>query len=339
MIKTALSHPNKALVIYWGNANDALRIPTRSSLSLTIEGINLALDYIVTIRTIQSAERDRVIIDGTEDKGEIYKQFVQHLDIMRTYTGFKNKVEVITRATFPIGSGLAGSAASASALAEAFAGLVGKTDDRRLISIMARRGSGSASRSVFAGSVVWQKGSGDDSSYAKQLFDKKHWDIRNVIAIVNSGPKQTSSIKGMKLSKSTCPESLYALFNNVADVHTEQIKSAIDTRDIETLGALYETENSLFRRVCLNTIPPLDYWMESTHEIIKKVAALRTEGVPAFAGTDAGPNVHVLTPVKHVEKVLKTLQEVEAVQKLVHCRVGEGSHLIDDNLNWELKVA
>lgn len=332
MIKTAISHPNKALVIYWGNEDDALRIPTRSSLSLTLEGINHALDYTVTLRTLQSAELDRVIIDGTEDKGEIYKQFVRHLDIMRAYTGFKNKVEVITRATFPVGSGLAGSAASASAMAEAFAGLVGRTDDRRLISIMARRGSGSGSRSVFGGLVVWQKGSSDDSSYAKQLFDEKHWDIRNLIAIVSSRPKKTSSIMGMKLSKSTCPESLYATFANAAEVHIEKIKSAIDARDIDTLGALYETENSLFRNVCLNTIPALDYWMKPTHNIINMVSTLRTEGVPAYAGTDAGPNVHVLTPVKHVERVLTALQGVEGVQKLVHCRVGEGSHLIDDDL-------
>jgi len=334
MIKTALSHPNKALVIYWGNEDDTLRIPTRSSLSLTLEGINHALDYIVTLRTIQSAERDRVIIEGTEDKGEIYKQFVRHLDIMRAYTGFRNKVEVITRATFPIGSGLAGSAASASAVAEAFAGLVGKTEDRRLISIMARRGSGSASRSVFGGSVVWQKGSSDDSSYARQLFDEKHWDIRNVIAIVSSRPKLTSSIIGMQLSKSTCPESLYATFADAAEFHIEKIKSAIDARDIETLGAFYESENSLFRKICLNTKPSLDYWKGPTHHIINMVSTLRTEGVPAYAGTDAGPNVHVLTPVKHVERVLSTLQGLEGVEKLVHCKVGEGSHLIEDDLAW-----
>src|SRR5215218_171498 len=144
MIKTALSHPNKALVIYWGNENDMLRIPTRSSLSITLQGISHPLDYIVSLRTMQSSERDKVIIDGIEDKGEIRSHFVHHLGAMRRYTGFKEKVEVTTRKSFPVGSGLAGSAASASALAEAFAGLIGKTADTRLKSIMARRGSGSA---------------------------------------------------------------------------------------------------------------------------------------------------------------------------------------------------
>ena len=151
MIKTALAHPNKALVIYWGNEDDTLRIPTRSSLSITLQGINQPLDYIVSLRTVGSSERDKVIIDGIEDKGDIYSHFVHHLNAMRSYTGFKEKVEVTTRKSFPVGTGLAGSAASASALAEAFAGLIGKTSDTRLKSIMARRGSGSASRSVFGG--------------------------------------------------------------------------------------------------------------------------------------------------------------------------------------------
>src|ERR671918_436050 len=180
MIKSALSHPNKALVIYWGNENDTLRIPTRSSLSITLQGIDHRLDYIVSLRTIQSSERDKVIIDGIEDKGGIYSHLVDHLDSMRSYTGFREKVEVTTRKSFPVGIGLAGSAASASALAEAFAGLIGKTDDTRLKSILARRGSGSASRSVYGGFVMWQKGDSNDSSYAKQLFKESHWDIRNI---------------------------------------------------------------------------------------------------------------------------------------------------------------
>src|SRR5688572_20023450 len=100
MIKTALSHPNKALVIYWGNENDTLRIPTRSSLSITLQGINHPLDYIVSLRTMRSSERDKVIIDGIEDKGEIHSHFVHHLEAMRRYTGFKEKVGLLRESHF-----------------------------------------------------------------------------------------------------------------------------------------------------------------------------------------------------------------------------------------------
>jgi diphosphomevalonate decarboxylase len=332
LIKTALSHPNKALVIYWGNENDTLRIPTRSSLSVTLEGINHPLDYIVSLKTIGSSEHDKVIIDGKEDKGEIRSHFVCHLNAMRSYTGFNERLEVNTRKSFPVGSGLAGSAASASALAESFAGLIGKTEDTKLKSIMARRGSGSASRSVLGGFVIWQKGNTDDTSYAKQLFNEHHWDLRNIIAIVSSSPKKIRSIDGMKLSKKTCPEQFYSEFVSVANHHIEQISKAVLERDIARLGLLYEKENYLFREVCLRTAPPLDYWTKVTDNILDKVASLRNDGVPAYAGTDAGPNVHVFTPSKHVERVIRTIQGAEGILDIIHCRVGKGSHLTEEHL-------
>jgi diphosphomevalonate decarboxylase len=332
LIKTALSHPNKALVIYWGNENDKLRIPTRSSLSVTLQGINHPLDYIVSLRTIGSLERDKVIIDGIEDKAEIRSHFVYHLNAMRGYTGFKEKLEVSTRKSFPVGSGLAGSAASASALAEAFAGLIGKTADTRLKSIMARRGSGSASRSVFGGIVMWQKGNSDDSSYAKQLFNENHWDLRNVIAMVTSSPKKIRSIDGMKLSKKTCPDQIYSEFVSVANNHIEQISTAVLERDIGKLGVLYEKENYLFRQVCLRTTPSLNYWTKVTENILNRVANLRNDGIPAYAGTDAGPNVHIFTMPKHVQRVIRMIQETEGILDIIHCRVGKGSHLIEEHL-------
>ena len=332
MLKSALSHPNKALVIYWGNENDMLRTPTRSSLSVTLQGINHPLDYIVSLRTIGASERDKIIIDGIEDKGEIRSHFIYHLNAMRRYTGFKEKLEVTTRTSFPVGSGLAGSAASASALAEAFAGLIGKTEDTRLKSIMARRGSGSASRSVFGGFVMWQKGNSDDSSYATQLFNENHWDLRNVIVMVSSTPKKIRSIEGMKLSKRTCPAEIYSEFVSVANHHIEGISTAVLERDIGKLGALYEKENYLFRQVCLKTTPPLDYWTKVTDNILNKVANLRNDGVPAYAGTDAGPNVHVFTQPNYVERVIRTIQEAEGILDIIHCRVGKGSHLIEEHL-------
>lgn len=332
MLKSAVSHPNKALVIYWGNENDMLRTPTRSSLSVTLQGINHPLDYIVSLRTIGESERDKIIIDGIEDKGEIRSHFIYHLNAMRRYTGFKEKLEVTTRTSFPVGSGLAGSAASASALAEAFAGLIGKTEDTRLKSIMARRGSGSASRSVFGGFVMWQKGNSDDSSYAMQLFNEDHWDLRNVIAMVSSTPKKIRSIEGMKLSKRTCPAEIYSEFVSVANHHIEGISTAVLERDIGKLGALYEKENYLFRQVCLKTTPPLDYWTKVTDNILNKVANLRNDGVPAYAGTDAGPNVHVFTQPNYVERVIRTIQEAEGILDIIHCRVGKGSHLIEEHI-------
>jgi diphosphomevalonate decarboxylase len=179
---------------------------------------------------------------------------------------------------------------------------------------------------------MWQKGNGDESSYSKQLFNENHWDLRNVIAMVSSSPKKIRSIEGMKLSKKTCPKDFYSDFVNIANHHINKITKALLARNIGTLGALYEKENYLFRQVCLKTTPSLDYWTKVTEIILYKVANLRNDGVPAYAGTDAGPNVHIFTVPKNVERVIRTIREVDGVLDIIHCGVGEGSHLIHDDV-------
>ena len=108
MISSAVSHPNKALVIYWGNNDDLLNIPTRSSLSMNLCGINQPLNYYVTMKTSENLDRDIVLVNNKEDIGEIYSHIIRHLNMMRRYTGFKEKIQISTKTTFPIGVGLAG---------------------------------------------------------------------------------------------------------------------------------------------------------------------------------------------------------------------------------------
>lgn len=331
MLSTAVAHPNKAIVIYWGNTDDHRNIPSRTSLSMTLQGVNHELDYTVTLKTDEGSQRDRVIIDGSEDKGEIYNDFVRHLDMMRRYTGFKEKLIVATRKTFPIGSGLAGSAAAASALAEAFAGLIDGGMERKRISIMARRGSGSAARSVFGGFVKLQTGT-DEESFGVQLWDEKHWDLCDVIVVVDPGMKKVKSRDGMRLSKQTCPRKLYSNFVRTAEGHVRQAADAVAIRDLEALGKVYEADNTLFRTVCMNTRPPLDYWSNATHEVFAAVTRLRSEGIPAFAGTDAGPNVHILTGFRHAKKVIKKAKEVVGVNEVIHAIPGQGSRPLRKHL-------
>ena len=130
MISTAVSHPNKAIVIYWGNSNDQLNIPSRVSLSMTLKGVERQLDYTVSLKT-SFADRDRVFVGGREDRGEIYSYFMRQLKAMREVTGYKGRIAIYTNTTFPVGSGLAGSAAASSAFAEAFAGLSNPGMDKK----------------------------------------------------------------------------------------------------------------------------------------------------------------------------------------------------------------
>ena len=331
MISSAVSHPNKALVIYWGNDDHLLNVPARRSLSMNLHGINQPLNYYATMKTSKNFDRDIVLVNNKEDKGEIYYRILRHLNLMRIYTGFKEKIQIATKTTFPIGAGLAGSAASASALAQAFVGLFDTGLDKCDVSILARMGSGSGARSVYGGFVELQK-KDNLQSFGKQVFDEKHWDLRDIIAMIDPSVKKMNSRDGMMLSKMTCPKKIYSNFESVADLHIKEIISAINFKNIKKLGEFYEKENLLFRKVCLNTRPPLDYWSRITQDVFLKVAILRREGVLAYAGTDAGPNVHVFTLPIYANKVIETIQEIKGVNSIIHCGPGEGSHSIQEHL-------
>ena len=331
MISSAVSHPNKALVVYWGNDNHLLNVPTRSSLSMSLYGINQPLNYYVTMKTSKNLDNDRVLVNNKEEKGEIYSRIIRHINLMRRYTRFKEKIVVSTNSTFPVGAGLAGSAASASALAQAFAGLFDPSLNKHEVSILARMGSGSGARSVYGGFVKLQK---DDNQqpFGEQVFDEKYWDLRDIIAMVDPSAKKMNSRDGMKLSVKSCSKEIYSNFVSVADLHIKEIRSAIKSKNIRKLGKFYEKENLLFRKVCLNTNPPLDYWSRITQDVLSQVTKLCLEGVLAYAGTDAGPNVHVFTLPIYTRKVIKSIQQLNGINSVVHCRPGEGSRLIHEHL-------
>jgi len=329
MISTAVSHPNKAIVIYWGNSNDKLNLPSRTSLSMTLQGVERPLDYTATLQTAKGLDRDRVIIDGKEDKGEIYSELVRHLDEMRKLTHFRQNLIVSTKTTFPIGSGLAGSAAAASALAEAFAGFLKEELNKEKISIMARRGSGSAARSVLGGFVKLATGS-DEQSIAIQISDENHWDLRDLIAVVDPGLKKIKSRDGMRMTTKTCPPDIYSRFVAAADNHVQDAQDAIVARDLPKLGEVYEFDNAFFREICMNTEPVLDYWSKSTADVFNMVTELRSEGVAIFAGTDAGPNVHIMCDPRDAQKVANSLDKLQVVKEIIHARPG-GPSLRSEN--------
>lgn len=331
MKSTAVSHPNKAIVIYWGNSDDRLNLPSRTSLSMTLQGVDRPLDYTVTLQTGEGIDRDKITVDGQEDTGRIYSDIVRHLDTMRETTRFREKLLVSTKATFPIGSGLAGSAAAASALAEAFVGLVKGNLGRNDISAMARRGSGSAARSVFGGFVKLPRGIGGKAD-AVQLFNENHWDLRDIIAVVDAGSKKVKSSDGMRMSALTCPASIYSEFVDSSEANAAGAEEAIKSRDLQQLGEVYEFDNALFREVCVNTEPPLDYWTSSTADVFNEVTKLRGDGMTVFAGTDAGPNVHILCEPGDSLQLIEALRKLEGVKEIIHARPGGPSRLSDAHL-------
>ena len=72
------------------------------------------------------------------------------------------------------------------------------------LSRLARRGSGSASRSIYGGFVEWEKGTDDQTSVARPV-DDANWDIGMLFIIVKDAKKDVSSRDGMRRTVETSP--------------------------------------------------------------------------------------------------------------------------------------
>jgi hypothetical protein len=75
----------------------------------------------------------------------------------------------MTENNFPSGAGIASSASAFAALALAGSKAAGLTLSERDLSRLARRGSGSASRSIPGGFVEWQAGESEEDSFAYSI--------------------------------------------------------------------------------------------------------------------------------------------------------------------------
>ena len=163
---TASANTNIALIKYWGKVDEAQAIPATSSLSLTLAGTR-------TTTTVSfdggDGAADSVTINGSCPTGTELARVSRFLDLVRAHSGVTAPATITSRASVPLAAGLASSAAGFAALAAAASRAAGMDLDGRELSRLARRGSGSATRSVFGGLVLWNAGHDDASSYAEPV--------------------------------------------------------------------------------------------------------------------------------------------------------------------------
>ncbi|HEX9945426.1 MAG TPA: diphosphomevalonate decarboxylase [Thermoanaerobaculia bacterium] len=328
MSKTTVSAPaNIAFIKYWGARDLDRALPMNPSVSMTLE-------HCVTQCTVDllgHAGEDEVWLAepdggfGSPDP-EFARRMRAHLERLRKWSGRKESLRVATRNTFPTAGGLASSASGFAALTLAATGALGKKVSTRELSLLARRsGSGSACRSLFGGFVEWlaSKGDGDsdEDSYARQLADADHWDLRDVIAVVEIGPKTVSSIEGHRRAP-TSP--YYAKRQELLPGRLEKVRRAIRERDLATLGPLIEEEAVDLHLIAMSSQPPVFYWSPGTIAVLRAVRELRQEGLAAWATMDAGANVHVICDADSEDEVADRLEDLPAVGFVIRDGVGPG---------------
>lgn len=325
---TAIAHPNIAFIKYWGNCDDRLRLPANGSISMNLSGLQAR----TSVTFDWGLPEDRLKLNGRPISGAGLERVKAFLDDVRRLvinqipdrSRFVLHARVTSENNFPTGAGIASSAAAFAALSLAASRAIGLTLNEAELSRLARRGSGSACRSIPAGFVEWQAGSCDDASSATSIAPPDHWDLVDCIAIVSPGHKPVGSSEGHALA-GTSPLQAARLADTPRRLAA--CRRALLDRDFASLAEVIELDSHMMHAVMITSSPSLLYWAPATITVMQTVPQWRRDGLPAAFTVDAGPNVHVICPVEAADEVAARLAELPGVRRVLTAHPGGGAYL------------
>jgi diphosphomevalonate decarboxylase len=327
---TARAGTNIALVKYWGKRDKALNLPATGSLSLTLAHFGSE----TTVRFAPDAEAreggDQIIFNGEPAEPRFAQRVQRFLDLVREESQVGLPAEVITRNDVPTAAGLASSASGFAALALAASRAANLKLSPPDLSALARRGSGSAARSIFGGFVEMAAGENFDGSdaCAQPLLAADAWDVRLVVAITAEGAKAIGSSEAMERTAQTSP--YYAGWLQSVQEDLTAARAATLARDLPSLGQIAE-RNALRMHACtMAADPPIVYWNCATMAAMETVRRLRAAGSQAFFTIDAGPHVKVLCTSHDVTSVEPALSATPGVLRTLVLSPGPGAEVVSE---------
>ncbi|MBI5224809.1 diphosphomevalonate decarboxylase [Candidatus Micrarchaeota archaeon] len=322
-----IATPNIAVIKYWGKRNEKLMLPTNSSLSFTMDE---TLKTQTEIQFDAALKEDSLILDGTRLAGKEFEGVAKVLAYVREKYGQTPKAKITSKNHFPTAAGLASSASGYAALAVSINAALKLDLDGSELSIIARLGSGSASRSVYGGFVEWQKGSKQDGSdsIAVQIANENHWPkLRNVIAIVDQEKKKVSSRAGM--AETVATSKLFKERLEFMDQRVEKMKKHVLDRDFESFANLAMLDSDNMHACMADTTPRIVYLNDVSRKIMTNVRSLNDKETICGYTFDAGPNAHLYTLEKNVPAIQKMLSKIAGVREILVCKVGNGPRILE----------
>lgn len=279
---------NIALSKYWGKRNTELNLPNNSSLSISLPELGTE-----TTISIHADQHDCIELNGKrlDQEDKFAKRLSHFLNFFRQTPEITFKVETFN--TVPTAAGLASSASGYAALVLALNECYQWQLDTQALSLLARLGSGSASRSLFDGFAIWHKGKLENGmdSYAEEI--DTHWEDFCIGLIeVDTTEKPIGSTAGMQQTVNTCE--LYDTWPDKAEKDVQIIHQAILQKDFSLLGATSENNALSMHATMIATWPPIVYWQPESVSAMQKVWQLRKQGVEVYFTMDAGPNLKLL---------------------------------------------
>lgn len=288
-VVNAFAPSNIALVKYWGKRDDELFLPTNSSISLS-----LGDKGAYTTLSIANTSTDSITLNEQEQdlNSRFAKPIIDFLDLFRQeHQVFFN---VKTSLNIAHSSGLASSACGFAALTLALQKLFNWQISRQQLSMIARLGSGSASRSLYHGFVQWDRGQCDRGldSYATPLHVKWPQLRFALLPALERGVKRVSSRQAMHLCQRSSP--LFDKWPSIAQEHCKQLLTALHAKEFNTVGELIEHNCEVMHALIQSSRPAIFFRDSHTLALIEKVVKLRLEGLPLYYTQDAGHHLKLL---------------------------------------------
>ena len=293
----AFAATNIALIKYWGKRDTLLNLPLTNSLSMSVPGKGSH-----TVLKPTTGHSDRIFLDNQalSTEASFAKRITAFLDLFRTP---QQKFEIHTHNNIPTAAGLASSASGFAALTLALNDLYDWQFDQEILSIFARLGSGSASRSIYNGFVEWHKGERDDGLDSIATPLNIDWpELKIGLLILSTDEKPISSRIAMQRTVET--SRYYQHWPEIVEKDLTLLKTALLNKDFALLGATAAHTATAMHHTMHDAHPAIDYDLAETRAIKEKIKTLRKQGLPVYFTQDAGPNIKLLF-LEEDEKIIE----------------------------------
>jgi len=305
---SAIAHPIEGLIKYHGLKDETLRIPFHDSISV-------ATSPTASHTTVEFGrfKKDTASVDGKQLVDRELERVVFVVDEVRRRSGLDLKFRMVSKNNFMSNVGLGASASGFAALAVAASKAAGLKLSLEKMSVIARRGAGSATRSVTGGFSRWKAGFEDEESYSYQIASE---DLQMGIVV--------ALIPAFKFTENAHKAVLTSPFfhSRLAFVHgaLAEMENAIRKRNIEKIGILAERDSLILHGITMTSIDEMMLWRPETVKVILEVKKMRSEGLPAFFSIDTGATVYVNTKPKHVQEIEGRIKDLGI--ETIRCGVG-----------------
>jgi phosphomevalonate decarboxylase len=315
---SAVAHPIQGLIKYHGLVDAELRIPYHDSISVCT-----APTQTTTTVAFGKGNKDTIKINGKRADARTRERVEKVIGRARELAGSRQPYRMESVNNFPSNIGLGASASGFAALAEALNGALELGLNRKEISMLARRGAGSAARSVAGGFAYWVAGSSDGTSYAYPLSDESF--KMGIVAAVIPAFKVTDDMHKDVVTSPFFHSRMAYLHRALAEM-----QGAIAARDIPKIGDLAERDTLVLHGITMTGAAERILWRPDTLKVILDVQKMRDEGLKAWFSIDTGATPYVNSTPRDAARVEKRLKALGL--ETLRMGVGGASRQTDEHL-------